>query len=455
MKNNLKRICLFILTFALILFPKTAYAKVYDFSAYPEMGVVIYETNTGDTIVSNHPDERYYPGSITKLLTALIVLDYSNLTDELTVTKEELDMVEPYSSVADLVAGETLTVEQLIYALMLPSGNDASKVLAVNTGKKILANDQATNSDAYNAFIRQMNLKAKLIGMKNSNFSNSDGYDDENNYSTPSDMIILGREALKSEIIRKTASTRYKSVKTNLAQHNWYSTDVFLYENFDGAPDLASGLSGRNPYYDTRVTGLKTGFTDMGGRCFLLTASSNGMDIVGIVMRVPDSKNKIWDRTLALIKFVYDNYTYTKLINDENRNYAYKVSNHAFLINSALTLSAQQDSAACVDNTLLEGITMNITPNPEKAELKENGKLKLLSDIKAGDEVAYATFVNGDTIIKTVPFIATSNYRKMGIIDVLLYALSLFLILLVVWKAVKVADKNNKTRRKRNERKTF
>lgn len=193
----------------------------------------------------------------------------------------------------------------------------------------------------------------------------------------------------------------------------------------------------------------------MGGRCFLLTASSGDIDIIGIVMQVPDSKNQIWSRTLSLINFVYDNYTYTKLINDENRNYTFKVSNHGFLAGSGLTLSAQQDAEACVDNTLLESMTMNITPNSEKAVLKENGKLKLLSDVKAGDAVAYAAFVSSDTTIKTIPFIATSNYRKMGVFDIFLYAFTVFLILMVLLSAVKIAEKNKHTRQKKYERKTF
>ena len=432
MKKPITLLISALLALSFIAVPSPAYAASYDFSSFSDMGSIVYEMNSGDVIIQNNPDTRYYPGSITKLLTAVTALDYLSLTDEITVTQEMLDLVEANSSVADLEAGEKLTVEQLLYALLLPSGNDASKVLAISTGSKILNDNTATIKACYTAFVSAMNSKAKTIGMTASNFVNSDGYDDTDNYSTPRDLILLGQSALKVDVIKNICASKYQYVETNKTKHYWYSTNLFLYSSFDGLTAYTEN-SGENPYYDSRISGMKTGYTDIGGRCFLFYGESEGLKLIGVVMNVPaENSDLIWNRCSSVVDFSFDHFTVTPLITEDNNDFSYKISNHGFFSSWKMGMASTGNISACVDKTLVDGITMTVEPVDTIAEMKSNGKLKLLTNVQKGDTVAYAVFSSGDTVVKKVALLAQKNALKAAWYDYALFVISGLLILGVI-----------------------
>lgn len=453
MKQIFNKVFYVLLVAVLILTPQSVKAAAYDFDQYSDtgMGVIIYEANSGDIIISRNASEKYYPGSITKILTAITALDYLSLQEEITVTQEVLDMTQPYSSISHLQDNEILTFEQLLYAMLLPSGNDAAIVIAVAAGEKIVTEEDSTVQAYYYAFIKEMNLKAQKLGMTGSHFANSDGYDNEDNYSTPMDLIILGQAALEVDVLNDITSSKYQFVESNKAKHHWYSTNLFFYQSFDALVGYSSSKSGSNPFFDSRITGLKTGYTDIGGRCLLFSAQSDEMELIGVVLDVPPSdSNEIWRRCSALVDFAFENFTWLPLIDDSNRIYEYKVSNHGFLASSTLELTAIEDASACIDNELTSGISTIITIDPEIAQLKDNGKLQLLTDIEEGDKVAYMTFSSGDTQIKTVAFIATEDYVKAGFIDYALYVVISLFVLLVVIRIIADIKKNRNKRIRRN-----
>ena len=453
MKHIFNKVFYVLLVAVLILTPQSVKAASYDFDQYSDtdMGVIIYEANSGDIIISRNASEKYYPGSITKILTAITALDYLSLQEEITVRQEVLDMTQPYSSIAHLQDNEILTFEQLLYAMLLPSGNDAALVIAVAAGEKIASEDNSTVQSYYYSFIKEMNLKAKKLGMTDSHFANSDGYDDDDNYSTPMDLIILGQAALKIDVLNNITSSKYQFVESNKAKHHWYSTNLFLYQSFDALVGYSSARSGSNPFFDSRITGLKTGYTDIGGRCLLFSGQSEDMELIGIVLDVPPSdSNEIWRRCSSLVDFTFENFTRIPLIDDSNRIYEYQVSNHGFLASSTLELTAIEDESACIENEQITEISTVITVDPEIAQLKDNGKLQLLIDIQEGDKVAYMTFSNGDTLIKSVAFIATEDYSKAGFIDYALYVVISLFVLLFVIRIIADIKKNREKRIRRN-----
>ena len=453
MKHIFNKVFYVLLVAVLILTPQNVKAASYDFDQYSDtdMGVIIYEANSGDILISRNASEKYYPGSITKILTAITALDYLSLQEEITVTQEVLDMTQPYSSIAHLQDNEILTFEQLLYAMLLPSGNDAALVIAVAAGEKIASGEDSTVQAYYYAFIKEMNIKAQKLGMTDSHFANSDGYDDDDNYSTPMDLIILGQAALDIDVLNDIASTKYQFVESNKVKHHWYSTNLFFYQSFDALVGYSSSKSGSNPFFDSRITGLKTGYTDIGGRCLLFSGQSEEMELIGIVLDVPSSdSNEIWRRCSSLVDFTFENFTRIPLIDDSNRIYEYEVSNHGFFASSTLELSAIEEASACIDNELITGISTIITVDPEIAQLKDSGKLQLLTDIEEGDKVAYMTFSNGDTQIKTVAFIATDDYAKAGFIDYALYVVIALFVLLFVIRIIADVKKNREKRIRRN-----
>ena len=421
-------VTLLIISAVTFIFPLSCTAASFDLSGYDGIGIYAVETNSGEVLVEQNAHEKMYPGSITKVMTVIVTLDAcENLSEKVTITDEMLDMLGYNSSTADLKVGEELTVEDLIYAALIPSGNDAAIALAVHSGEKMLETGQQTK-ECYDAFIKAMNEKAAKIGMSESHFANADGYDDYNNYSTAYDIFLLGREAVKSEIITKAASQKQINVTTNLAEHEWDSTNLFYYSEL---PYFYGG--GENPYYCSYITGMKTGYTDIGQKCLLFTAGAENKNIIGAILNVNDDDyTNIWSKTYSILDYIINKHTLTELVTDDNRHSVISISNPAFLKPANLDIYASSNGLTCLDNDYLNSLNSRIVVAADKCELKENGKIRLKKDIKAGDKVASLIFYSGNTDIHSVDMIAIENYNKFGLFDLLLYIVLICAILLII-----------------------
>ena len=169
--------------------------------------VIVYERGSDTMIYSWNPDEKIYPSSMVKLMTALVALERGDLAEEVKVTKRAINSVAPGSVSAGLVSGEELTLEQLLYCLMVASANDAAAVIAEHIG-----GNQET-------FVAMMNDKAKELGCTGTNFSNVHGLHDEETYTTARDVCRITDKALENEVFRAmfTAET-YTVPKTNKSE---------------------------------------------------------------------------------------------------------------------------------------------------------------------------------------------------------------------------------------------
>lgn len=179
--------------------------------------------------------------SLTKIMTALLTLENRDLKEEVAITAEMLQGLEEFA-VIGLQAGQTATVEDLLYATMLPSAGDAAQVLAVSMSGSVAA------------FAEQMNVKAEMLGMQNTHFSNPVGFDEEN-CSTPEDMVILLREALKNQDF------------------------IRIFESFEQNLPSMEKLAQKTFAKTTYIKGGKTGFTNAAGRCLASTAEIEGRNI--------------------------------------------------------------------------------------------------------------------------------------------------------------------------------
>lgn len=200
-------------------------------------------------------DEKLYPASITKLLSSLVMLKYMEPGENVTVTEDVMLLVQPDSSLAGLMAGDTLTVEQLISAMMLPSGNDAAQVAAVATGRVIAGSQDLDYIDARNVFVKEMNKMARELGMKNSHFENPDGWHHENHYTTMDDLVILCQKVLEVPMILKYTGMPQDVVMMADRNLEWKNTNMLLHEELDT--------------YIPATIGLKTGFTNAAGSCLV------------------------------------------------------------------------------------------------------------------------------------------------------------------------------------------
>lgn len=234
--------------------------------------------------ISGEPDERVYPASITKLFTAYIAMQY--LQPEALVTAgAELDLVVWGSSLADIQVADTLSVEQLIEAMLLPSGNDAAYVLATAAGRVILDQPEADAQYAVETFVAKMNEQAKALGMTASHFVNPDGIHSDEHYMSMADLTALGKLALSNPTIMKYASEPVKDVTLADGKTQWKNTNALIHPESE--------------YYCPYALGLKTGQTPDAGSCLLSAYGIDGRTLIIGVFGCPEMDDRFAD-TLQL-----------------------------------------------------------------------------------------------------------------------------------------------------------
>jgi D-alanyl-D-alanine carboxypeptidase (penicillin-binding protein 5/6) len=191
-------------------------------------GAVLIEQESGKILFEKSGNERMYPASTTKILTALVAIENGNLNEVITVG-DEVRLIEPDGSRAWLRIGEKIKLSDLIMGLMLPSGNDAAYTIAINIGKIIGNNPSMNREDAIKIFINKMNERAREIGANNSNFINPNGFHDIEHYSTPYDLALIAKEAFKYEFFKQVVKTyTYKCINILLL----YAHFKPIYTNF-------------------------------------------------------------------------------------------------------------------------------------------------------------------------------------------------------------------------------
>lgn len=244
----------------------------YDISISADKAILI-DKETGLVLYSKNADKIAGMASTTKILTAIIVLENMSLKDEITITK---DSVGIEGSSIYLSEGEIFTVEDLLYGLLLESGNDVATALAIGVSGNL------------EKFSELMNETAEKIGMKNSNFVNPHGLSDELHYTTARDMSILASYAMNNDTFRKIVSTEKITIKPLNNEHIRYcSNHNKLLGDYEG------------------ITGIKTGYTKATGRCLVSSAIKNDTELICVTLNSPDNWNdhkKLLNKGFELFK---------------------------------------------------------------------------------------------------------------------------------------------------------
>ncbi len=234
---------------------------------------VLADAKTGEVIFSHNENSRMPIASTTKVMTCLVALENSKLDDVVTVSAESTGIE---GSSIYLYEGEKITVEDLLYALMLESANDSAVCLAEHI------------SGSVDGFSKLMNEKASELGLKNSCFANPHGLEDPEHYSTALDMSRVWCEAMKNETFRKIVAT--KTYKIEL-----------------GSDDGYRFLSNHNRLLKTfePCIGGKTGYTKTAGRCLISAVEQNGVELVMVTLNDPND----WADHKALMEYALSLYT--------------------------------------------------------------------------------------------------------------------------------------------------
>jgi len=245
----------------------------------------VFDCKTDSFLVSSgQENERIYPASITKLFTAYVAMQHLKPDTQITAG-DALDMVAWGSSVAKIEKGDVLTAQQLVEAMLLPSGNDAAYLLACEAGRVIKNSPDLTAAAAVSAFMEQMNAQASALGMTGTHFVNPDGIHDTAHYTTFADLTILGKLAMADETVMQYAKTPKELVTLHGETVEWKNTNALV--------DPAT------PYYCPYAVGLKTGQTPSAGSCLLSAFRMEEHELLIGVFGCPEEEDR-FDDTLQL-----------------------------------------------------------------------------------------------------------------------------------------------------------
>lgn len=276
--------------------PVTANADETDLFHWPagpllsSEGAVLIEAETGAVLFEKNGTEQFYPASTTKLMTALLALENSALGETVTVSRNAVYDIDVDSSRIWVDVGEELSMEESLYALMLPSANDLAYAIAEHIG--------GTKAD----FADMMNKRAEELGCVNTHFMNPHGLDEADHYTCPADLARIMRPLVKnSTFVKISGSKNHKIPKTNLcAEDRWV---------------LNTHLMIRGTYAYEGVIAGKTGHTDLAGANLVTCAKRGNMTLIAVIMKAPDD-TALYNDTSTLLNYGFDNFA-TYSVTDE------------------------------------------------------------------------------------------------------------------------------------------
>lgn len=391
------------------------YEENINISSFPNVTAetaILIEKSTGRIIYGKDINKKMYPASMTKILTALVTLEYFDPTALITVGNE-INEVNLDSSKAGHEKGETLTVENLIRGLIIPSGNDSANVLAAAVAKKVENNENLTYAECEKKFAELMNEKAKALGAKNSHFSNPHGYHNDSHYTTAYDMSLIASAALDNEIIKKIAGEQ--SFEGNGAGNNNENSTNMITNDYSWKSHnlLITG----SEYSYQYATGIKTGFTDEAGDCLTASAEKDGTTLIAVLFNSEDPNR--WLDAKNLFEFAFENYSLTDLQEAASPVEQVKLENHNRLNGDTLDAVVKENIKAYVTKDELDKIEKNTNYNEELTAENdgENSEIKLNAPISKDEKIGTVSFELDGKALEEADIYAASDIEKRTILS--------------------------------------
>jgi len=318
------------------------------------------DMDTGRVLEAKNKDTPMLIASITKIMTCIIAIENANINNKVIVDES---INKSYGSGIYISIGEEITLKDLLYGLMLRSGNDA----AIMISTYISGNESE--------FVKLMNNKAKEIGMKNTIFYNSSGLDNNTrgNISTAYDMALITKYAMENDIYREIVKTKKHTVKTNLKTYIWHNKNKLLSESY--------------------ITGGKTGYTEKAKRTLVSTASKDNINLV--IVTIKDSDD--WNTHKSLYEKTFNNYKSYPVLNKNN----YQVLNDTYY-----------------DNLYIKNDVSLTLKKDETRSLVNHIKLEKLNNYQDGDKVG-TNYIYLDNILihKEDIYTKKNKSNKISLLD--------------------------------------
>lgn len=395
--------------------------KLQELPDIAASSAVVMSPITGEIVYAKEMDARKEPASTTKIMTALLAVSNLDMDRVVTIDRE---VEETQGSSLNLVAGERIKVKDLLYGLLLKSGNDAAVALAKATA--------GTTQD----FAKMMNDKAKQLGMKNTHFVNPNGLPDDEHYSSAKDLAILTKTAMKNEAIAECVKTvNYAIPQTNKSEERSIKNTNRLL--FDKKTEVEINGKKHTVKYKY-IKGFKTGYTPEAGGCLVSTAKKHKDEYIAVVLG--SSKEGRFTDSIALLDWVFSNYKHTRIV---KAGYG-----------KALDVKSGKEKSVKI--SIKQDIYM-VAPKSLK-DSKFEKKLvydELIAPIKKGEKLAKLNIYYDGELLRSIPAYANNSVEKAGIIDIILEHILLIIVLIVVsliliriYNVQRARKKRRKKRRK-------
>lgn len=369
-----KFVCFLTIMFTFIIFLGST-ANASQAITVDSEGAVLMDATTGKILYSKNPDEVLAPASTTKVMTALVVLENAKLDEKVTIGKNP---AEVDGTRLGLIEGEVYTVNDLLHALLLLSGNDCAVALAEHVGGSI------------EGFANMMNEKAKELGANNTHFTNPSGLYDDNHKTTPYDLALITREAAKNpDYIKISQAPVYEFPPSNInGEKKW--------------ADNKNSLIRKNSmyYYPYAITG-KTGYTIAAKHSYTSVAEKDGQRLIATFM-CSDIKNSFYLNAKDLFEYGFNNFSLVKIYSKGQEISTYSVDE-----NTTIPLLSTKDIYYVTNKGEESNLNVKIdTVNKDLSETSFNrGDFILDSEVKVNenDYMELPLAAGEDRIIKSVP----------------------------------------------------
>lgn len=315
------------------------------------------EWKSGAVLHSHNGDVRLPMASTTKIMTAILVAELLPLDRVVTVAKEAAGTE---GSSIYLYAGEKITVEALLYALLLESANDAASALAIEAAGSI------------ESFAELMNKKASEMGLVNTRFQNPHGLDHEDHYTTASELAKIAAYALENEIVAKVVSTKsYRTENRVMTNHNR------LLHSYDGA------------------VGMKTGYTIRTGRCLVSAAARNGMTLIAVTLNCRND----WQAHKNMLDWGFENYQRTLFAKEGQFEYSVNVTGGV---------------ASCIKIVNREGLDFLTDSSPMEITYEVKAKNLLFAPVEEGEKVGSVDFYYDGKYVCSLDLTAKESVERIA-----------------------------------------
>ncbi len=385
---------LIFLVLSIIMFSSSYIVLANDNIDINASAALLIDNRTNKILYSKNENEKLFPASTTKIITAILVIENYSLDEKVTASSDAIMNIPQGYATANIQVGEELTIKQLLDMLLVHSANDAANVLAEYAGGSI------------SSFVAMMNTKINELGLTSTHFTNPYGLQDDNHFSTAHDLAVIMQYCLKNNTFKQLSGQASCAIPaTNKSAPRKYAStnELLIAGNINYSPYVISG---------------KTGFTSKAGGCLVSMAYHNDLELISVIL---NSNDRFGD-TRKLYNYGYDNYSLKNIVNANDVITSIEIKNASKTPSKLDVLVSETVPVLAKNSDDLKNITPEIALNKNiSAPITEGQTL---------GKVSYTVY----GVTYTTDLIAASNIEANKISKYIFYIVGFLILILLTYR---------------------